>query len=78
MIVLSSDMVRSHHVTRHNPPIHNILSTTPQLSISQKTLGTPSEDGNVMPKQVGATVHNELNEQLVYLLVFQAYFYWEF
>jgi hypothetical protein len=42
----------------HNTPIHNILSTDPQLGISQKTLGTLSEDGKVMPKHVGATVHN--------------------
>jgi hypothetical protein len=39
-------------------PIHNILSTAPQLSISQKALGTFPEDGNVMPKHVGATIHN--------------------
>jgi hypothetical protein len=46
-----SDMVRgAHHVSRHNTPIHNILSTAPQLSISQKTLGMLSEDGNVIPK----------------------------
>jgi predicted RNA methylase len=38
--------------------IHNILSTAPQLSISQKALGTLHEDGNVMPKHVGYTVHN--------------------
>jgi hypothetical protein len=49
---------RKHHVTRHNTPIHNILSTAPQLSISQKALGTLPEDGNVMPKHVGATIHN--------------------
>jgi hypothetical protein len=48
-----------HHVTRHNTPIHNILSTGPQLNIFQKTLGTPPEDGNVMPKHVGATIHNQ-------------------
>jgi hypothetical protein len=47
-----------HHVTRHNTPIHNSLSTAPQLSISQKALGTFPEDGNVMPKDVGATIHN--------------------
>jgi hypothetical protein len=41
-----------------NMPIHNILSTAPQLSISQKALGTLPEDGNVMPKHVGATIHN--------------------
>jgi hypothetical protein len=49
----------SHHVTRHNTPIHNILSTAPQLSISQKALGTLPEDGNVMLKHVGDTVHNK-------------------
>jgi hypothetical protein len=57
--VESSDVVRiAHHVTRHNTLIHNILSTAPQFSISQKTLGTLPEDGNVMPKHVGATVDN--------------------
>jgi hypothetical protein len=43
---------------RYNTPIHNILSTAPQLSISQKALGTLPEDGNVMPKHVGDTIHN--------------------
>jgi hypothetical protein len=47
-----------HHVTRHNTPIHNIRSTTPQLSIYQKALGTLPEDGNVMPKNVGDFIHN--------------------
>jgi hypothetical protein len=28
------------------------------LSISQKALGTLPVDGNVMPKHVGATIHN--------------------
>jgi hypothetical protein len=28
------------------------------LSIFQKALGTLPEDGNVMPKYVGATIHN--------------------
>jgi hypothetical protein len=42
---VSSDVVRT---------IHNILSTVPQLSISQKALGTLPEDGNIMPKHVGA------------------------
>jgi len=46
------------HVTSHNTPIHNILSTAPQFGISQKALGTLLEDGNVMPKHVGATIHN--------------------
>jgi hypothetical protein len=49
--------IATHHVTRHNMPIHNVLSTA-QLSISQKALGTLPEDGNVMPKHVGATIHN--------------------
>jgi hypothetical protein len=60
-ITLSStaSVVReTHHVTRHNTPIHNILSTAPQLSISQKALETLAEDGNVMPKHAGATIHN--------------------
>jgi hypothetical protein len=56
---MSSDVARNaHHVTRHNTPIHNILSTALQLSTSQKALGTLPEDGNVMPKHVGATIHN--------------------
>jgi hypothetical protein len=44
--------------TRHNTAIQNILSTAPQLSISQKALRTLPEVGNVMPKHVGATIHN--------------------
>src|SRR5215475_6210434 len=48
----------AHHVTRHNTPIHNVLSTVPQLSISQKALGMLPDDGNVMPKHVGTTIHN--------------------
>jgi hypothetical protein len=53
-----SDVVHTHHVTINNTPIHNILSTAPQLSISQKALGTLHEDGNVVLKHVGATIHN--------------------
>jgi hypothetical protein len=54
-----SDVVRTaYHVARHNTPIHNILSTAPQLRICQKTIGTLPDDGNVMPKRVGATIHN--------------------
>jgi hypothetical protein len=34
------------------------LSTAPQLSISQKALGTLRDDGNIMPKHVGATIYN--------------------
>jgi hypothetical protein len=30
-------------------PLHNIRSTAPQLSISQKALGTLPDDVNVMP-----------------------------
>src|SRR5215510_6299436 len=57
--VVFSDLVRGgHNVTRHKTPIHNILSTAPHLSISQKALGTLPEYGNVMPKHVGATIHN--------------------
>jgi hypothetical protein len=56
---VSSDVVRTaHHVTRHKTPIHNIISTASQLGISQKALGTLLEDGNVMPKHVGATIYN--------------------
>jgi hypothetical protein len=56
--LVSSDDLRKHHVTRHNTPIHNILWTAPQLRIFQKALGTLPEDGNVMPKHLGATIHN--------------------
>src|SRR5215468_5233135 len=56
--VVSTGVVCVYHATRHNTPIHNILSTAPQLSISQKALGTLPEDGNVMTKHVGATIHN--------------------
>jgi hypothetical protein len=57
-LFVSSDVVLTYHVTIHNTPIHNILSTAPQLSISQKAVGTLPEDGNVMPKHIGATLHN--------------------
>jgi hypothetical protein len=56
--VVYSDMVPRTTSLDTNTPIHNILSTAPQLSISQKALGTLPEDGNVMSKQVGATIHN--------------------
>jgi hypothetical protein len=58
LCVVSSDVVLMHHVTRHNKPIHNILSTAPQLIISQKGPGMLPEDGNVMQKHVGTTIHN--------------------
>jgi hypothetical protein len=51
--VVSSDVVLTHHFTRQNTPIHNLLSTDPQWSISQKALGTLPEDDNVMPKHAG-------------------------
>jgi hypothetical protein len=38
------------------------LSTAPQLSISQKALGTLPEDGNVMTKQELPYIINKLNE----------------
>jgi hypothetical protein len=47
-----------HHATIHNTPIHSILSTAPQLSISQNALGTLPENGNVMLKHVRATTPN--------------------
>jgi hypothetical protein len=56
-IIVSSDVVRGDMRTPRTP-IHKFLSTAPQLSIYQKALGTLPEDGNVMPKQVGATIHN--------------------
>jgi nucleoside-triphosphatase THEP1 len=49
--------LHAHHVTKHNTPMHNILSTVSQFSISQKALATIPEDGTVMPKHVGATMH---------------------
>jgi hypothetical protein len=55
---VSSDVVRG-AVTNHNTPIHNILSTAPQLNISRKALETFAEYGNVMPKHVGATIRNK-------------------
>jgi hypothetical protein len=47
-----------HHNTTTTTTVHKILSTVPQLSISQKALGTLHEDGNVVLKHVGATIHN--------------------
>src|SRR5215469_8184138 len=49
LVSILVSQIATHSVTRHNTPIHNILSTAPQLSISQKALGTLPEDGNVMP-----------------------------
>jgi hypothetical protein len=55
---VTSTVVFMHHVTTHNTPIHNILLTAPQLSISQTALGTLPDNGNVMPKHIRATIHN--------------------
>jgi hypothetical protein len=46
-ITLPSE-IATHHVTRHNTPIRNIFSTAPELNISQKSLGTLPEYGNVV------------------------------
>jgi hypothetical protein len=56
--ILSTAEIATHHITRHNVPIHSILLTAPQLSISQNALGMLPEDGSVMPKHEGATIHN--------------------
>jgi hypothetical protein len=49
-------MYGSYYKFRHYIAI--LLSTAPQLCISQKALGTLPEEGNVMPKHVGATIHS--------------------
>jgi hypothetical protein len=51
-------VIATHHLTKHNTPIHIILSTAPQLNISQKALGPLPKDNNVMTKHVGATIRN--------------------
>jgi hypothetical protein len=51
-------VVSRHHAIRYYTHIHDILSTAPQLSISQKAPRTLTEDGNVMPKHVEATIYN--------------------
>jgi hypothetical protein len=53
VFVVCSDMGRGDLMS-----LDNIISNAPQLSISQRALGTLPEDGNVMPKHVGATIHN--------------------
>jgi hypothetical protein len=58
MRVVSSGVLHAPSHYKQNTPIHNILSTASQLSISQKALGMLPEDGNVKTKHVGATVHN--------------------
>jgi hypothetical protein len=60
--------------TTHNTPLHIILSTAPQLSISQKALRTLPEDDNVYRNTYELPyIINKLNEYLVYLLVYHAY-----
>jgi hypothetical protein len=54
----SSGRFRLFRDAQHNTPIHNILSTVPQLIISHKALGTLPEDGNVMSKHAEATIHS--------------------
>ena len=55
---MSSGVVRApRHYTQHAHPQYSM--TVPQLSISQKSLETLPKDGNVMPKHVGATIHNQ-------------------
>jgi hypothetical protein len=56
--VVSSDLVRGDLRSPSTTSLNNILSTAPQLSISQKALRTLPEDDNVMPKHAGATIHN--------------------
>jgi hypothetical protein len=41
-----------------SPTCFGITSTASQLSVSQKTLEMLPEDGNVMPKHIGVTIHN--------------------
>jgi hypothetical protein len=55
---LANASIATHHVTRHNTPIQNILSTAPQLNISQKVLGMLPEDRKVMLKHVRSTIYN--------------------
>jgi hypothetical protein len=62
-MVAPTSEIATHHATRLNTPIHNILWTASQLSVSQKALGTLPEDGNVMSKHVGATIHNTDQQQ---------------
>src|SRR5215510_3255411 len=54
LVTWCAERITSIDTKHHN--IHNILSTAAQLSISQKTLGTLPEDGNVMPKHTEATI----------------------
>jgi hypothetical protein len=55
--VVSSDMVRGDLRSPRTTSL-DILSTALQLSIFQKALGMLPEDGNVMPKHIGAAIHN--------------------
>src|SRR5215469_13814284 len=55
VVTWCAERTMSLHTTCH---IHNILSTAPQLKISQKALGMLPEDGNIMPKHVEGSIHN--------------------
>jgi hypothetical protein len=52
----------AHRITRHNTQTYNILSTASQLSIPPNALGTPSDDGNIMPKCLGTTIYCIINK----------------
>jgi hypothetical protein len=67
-VVLSDVMHGAHPVTGHNTPIHNVLSTAPRLSVSRRALGALPEDGNVMPKHVGATIHDIFSADIYWLI----------
>jgi hypothetical protein len=58
---VSSDVVRvdpPRTTSLDNTLTHNILSTSPQLRISQQALGTLPEDGIVMSKHLVDTIDN--------------------
>jgi protein involved in temperature-dependent protein secretion len=38
--------------------VYQLCILSSQLSIAQKAVGTLPEDGNLMPKHVGDTIHN--------------------
>jgi hypothetical protein len=54
---------QSQIATKHNTPIHNILSTAPQLSISQKALGMLPEDGSVISQDAKSPVKNLVRQR---------------
>jgi hypothetical protein len=66
--VVSSDVVCGDLRSPRTTPLDTTRSSTIFYrlllngSISQKTLEKLSDDGNILPKYVGATIHNKLNE----------------